>query len=380
MQQNEKNFSLKDQLFNAEKVAYLAGLFQAADAKFPVDAFQQQVMAELPNLELKASIAHIATCLMGSLDADYPAALQVIVQALPPELDPTLSDDDFGDFIIAPLSHAVAEHGCKPQYVDQSLAALREITKRFSAEYAIRDFINAFPDQTMAFVQACASDSNYHVRRLASEGTRPKLPWGKGITLDYQVMRPILTQLHADPTRFVTRSVANHLNDVSKIDPEWVVTYLQEWQVLAQQTPKELAYIKRHALRTLIKQGHAGAMELLGFTASPQFNIRKLAIHSAVVAVGDAAEFTLQFESLQAQKLSIDYVMEYAATSASRKPSRKIYKLKQLSVAKGEVVQLNKRHPFKLMTTRRLALGPHTVTILINGQALTPLQFELTGS
>ena len=111
-----------------------------------------------------------------------------------------------------------------------SLKGLKEITKRFSAEDAIRYFLNAFPDKTLTFLIDCARDENYHVRRLATEGTRPKLPWAQKLTIDYHLALPILEILHGDKTRYVTRSVANHLNDISKIDPDLVLDTLRKWQ------------------------------------------------------------------------------------------------------------------------------------------------------
>lgn len=163
-----------------------------------------------------------------------------MLDALPPILDPTKNDDDFGDFILAPLSDFVAQHGATEEHLDSSLAALGEITKRFSAEFAIRIFINAFPERSLEFLNECAGDANYHVRRLASEGTRPTLPWSGKISIDYHEPLPILDKLYRDPTRFVTRSVANHLNDIAKVDPDLVISMLKRWKKAGDQDPKEM--------------------------------------------------------------------------------------------------------------------------------------------
>ncbi|MEM8863364.1 MAG: DNA alkylation repair protein, partial [Chloroflexota bacterium] len=151
-QKAKPTFSLKDQLFNADKVAYLSGLFSAVYPDFKSNQFQQDVVSRFPELELKERIAHITEQLHAYLPADYLTALDIILKALPPELDPTLTDDDFGDFIIGPLNHFVATYGCSADYLDRSLDAMRAITKRFSAEDAIRYFINAFPEQTLEFL------------------------------------------------------------------------------------------------------------------------------------------------------------------------------------------------------------------------------------
>ncbi|MEM6429086.1 MAG: DNA alkylation repair protein [Deinococcota bacterium] len=368
-------FSLKDQLFNKDKVAYLAELFQTAYPQFPADAFVKDVVDAFPELELKQRITHITEQLRTCLPDDYSDALAIILQALPPELDPSKKDDDFGDFITAPLSNYVALYGCEAEYLELSLDALKAITKRFSAEDAIRYFINAFPDETLAFLKACAQDANYHVRRLASEGSRPKLPWAQKLMTEYTWPLELLDLLYADSTRYVTRSVANHLNDLSKLDPDLVLVTLKCWQAEGKQNDKEMAFICKHALRTLIKQGRQEALELIGFGGAPDITITDLTTSTPDVTVGDAFEFELTLTSHKQQNLVVDYLMIFA--SDSKKRSQKVFKIKQLELAEGEVVKLSKRHPMRLMTTRRLYEGEHSITLQVNGQAYGSLTFNL---
>lgn len=371
----KSSFSLKDQLFNAETVAYLAGLITEAFVDFEQQGFEQDVVQEFPQLELKERIAHMAECLQSYLPEDYPAAVEIIIKSLPPELDPTKTDDDFGDFIFAPLSLFVATYGCSSEYLELSLGVLREITKRFSAEFAIRFFINAFPEETLDFLLDCAGDENYHVRRLASEGTRPKLPWAQKLVIDYQQPLAILERLFGDRTRFVTRSVANHLNDISKLDATLVIETLERWAASGKQTDTEMAFITKHSLRSLIKQGNTDALALLGFGDAPEIEITKFVTTTPVVKLGEAFEFSLELRAKQAQNLLVDYVMLFA--SEGKKRSQKVFKLKQLELETEEVVKLKKRHPMRLMTTRRLALGEHQITLQVNGQVLDSLSFEL---
>lgn len=369
------SFSLKDQLFNPEKVAYLAALFAEAYPAFPTEAFCEEVTAAFPTLELKERITHIATVLHHRLPPDYLEAVGIILQALPPELDPSKTDDDFGDFIIAPLSAFVATYGCTAEYLDVSLNALREITKRFSCEDAIRYFINAFPEQTDAFLQACTADANYHVRRLASEGTRPKLPWSQKLNSHYTKPLPILNALFADKTRYVTRSVANHLNDISKLDPALVVRTLSQWQESGRQQPKEMAFICKHALRTLVKQGNQEALGLLGFGAKPNITITNFETSTPTVVIGESFVFTLTIHSHAQQNLLVDYLMTFA--SDGKKAGQKVFKLKQLELAADQTATINKKHPMRLMTTRRLYSGEHRITLQVNGEAYGTLSFDL---
>ncbi|OKH18897.1 DNA alkylation repair protein [[Limnothrix rosea] IAM M-220] len=369
------SFSLKDQLFNAKKVDYLANLIQRVFPAFETKKFRNDVIAPFPSLELKARIAHITNCLEIYLPDDYIVALETLLRALPPELDPNKTDDDFGDFIFAPLSFFVATHGCTEEYLNISLNALKTITKRFSAEDAIRYFLNAFPDQTLDFLLDCTTDENYHVRRLASEGTRPKLPWSQKLSLNYRQPLPILENLYADNTRYVTRSVANHLNDISKLDAPLVIQLLQKWQSSKEQSAEEMAFITKHSVRTLLKQNHPDALQLMGFGATPEIEITEFSTSTPKVRIGESFLFSITIYSHKPQKLLIDYLMKYPNTG--KKQSQKVFKIKQLELVENESVTLQKTHPMRLMTTRRQTLGKHDITLHINGQAFGNLSFEL---
>ena len=374
----ETSFSLKDHLFNPESVGQLAEQFAAAMPGFPSQPFQEAVLARFPELGLMQRIDHMATCLYDCLPDTYPEALAIILQALPPALDPTLTDDDFGDFIIAPYSHYVALYGCKREHLTISLDALREITKRFSVENAIRYFINEFPTETLAFLDECARDDNYHVRRLASEGSRPRLPWAQNLNIDFRTPLPLLNQLYADPTRYVTRSVANHLNDISKLDPDLVVSTLAHWQASEKQVTAEMDFIIRHSLRSLIKQGHDGALTLLGYGETPDIDILTFQTETPTVNIGETFIFTLTIKANKPQKLLIDYQMQFAS-DGQRAPGQKMFKLKQLELAAGETATIKKKHPLRLMTTRRLFPGEHQIQLQINGQPFNRLSFDLVG-
>ena len=181
---NGSGFSLKDELFNPAKVKGLATELAAAVPGFTAEQFVAEVCEPFPQLELKERIAHIADVLERHLDSDFATACQHIVAALPPPLDPTNTDNDFGDFIYAPYGEFVARHGTTSAHYQVALETLRELTMRFSMEYAIRAFINSMPEKTFDVLTQWAHDPNYHVRRLVSEGTRPLLPWSARLTPD----------------------------------------------------------------------------------------------------------------------------------------------------------------------------------------------------
>ena len=379
MQVSSDRFSLKDHLFNQEKVELMSTRLKKVYKKFPKSSFDEQVLSAFPELELKQRIAHISSCLNETIDKDYPAAVDILLRSLPPELDPTKSDDDFGDYIWAPYSHYVATYGCSREHLELSLDALRAMTKRFSVEFAIRTFLNQFPKETLTFLQeTCAVDENYHVRRLASEGTRPKLPWAEKLTsIDYKEPLHILDLLANDSTRYVVRSVANHLHDISKLDPDLVLTTLQRWR---EQNPSssEMDYICQHSLRTLVKQKHKAALRLLGFE-NPKVRISDFATTTPTVAIGDALEFSFNIQSLAKQPLVLDYCMEFAngSKSSKKKKSTKVFKIKKLDATKGQKVAVQKRHPMRVMTTRKLHPGGHKITLQVNGDSFGELEFDL---
>ena len=303
---NGSGFSLKDELFNKAKVEKLAAGFVVADTNFDAKQFVKDVVRKFPELELKARIGHIADVLEKYLDSDFEVAAKQIVAALPQPLDPTKTDDDFGDFIYAPLGEYLRRHGCTKKYLKLALQTLQEITQRFSMEDAIRFFINDFPDETFKQLAQWSTDENYHVRRLASEGTRPLLPWSGRLTTTIDRPIAILDTLHGDPTRYVTRSVANHLNDIAKIEPDLVIKTLKRWHKVSQQDATELAWMTKHALRTLVKQGNADALALLGYKPNPKIVVKNLSIDRKVVQVGEVLEFSFDITAQADESLLVD--------------------------------------------------------------------------
>lgn len=372
-----ERFSLKDHLFNVERVHYLSDLLGAAIPNFEATRFVDEVMSALPNLELTQRIEHIAQVLGGHLDEDFAVAAAQIERSLPPPLDPDLEDDDFGDFIIAPFGQYVVDRGLAPEHLDVSLSLIREITKRFSMERTIRAFLNEYPTETMERLAQWSTDDNYHVRRLVSEGTRPLLPWAPRVGLDVEETLPLLDRLHADPTRYVTRSVANHLNDIAKTRPELVIETLQRWRSLGEQNDAELRWMETHALRTLVKQGHQDALEFLGFVAAPEIEVAPIEFVVETVAIDTAVEFSVDISANADVRLLVDY--EIAFPTITGRTRTKVFKLNQLELAAGETVTVRKRHPLRgNASTFTLCPGTHTLTVQVNGTKYREAEFVLT--
>lgn len=373
----KKKFLLKDVLFNRQKVDKIAQEIQAVYPKFNKINFIRKTTQKFPNLELKERISWIREVLKEFLPGEYRKAIRILINSLPPECDKNKTDNDFGDFIYAPYADYVAQYGLNKKELPVSLDALKEMTKRFSAEDAIRYFINVHPDETLAKLQSWALDEHYHVRRLASEGTRPKLPWAQKIAIPVERPIPILDNLFSDKTRFVTRSVANHLNDISKTNPELVLTTLKKWRYSEKQHPDEMNYMIRHSLRTLIKAGHPETMLFLNFSPDTKVTLADFKIKNRKVMPGGFVEFEFTLTSKQNEKLLIDYTI-YFQNKTGHNNNKKVFKLKQTEIKKNESISISKRHRLiENMTTRKLYPGKHFVEIQVNGKKLLKRDFVL---
>ena len=371
-----EKFSLKDELFNPSKVKLIANQIKNVYPTFGQEAFENEVIVAFEKLELKERIYHIRACLGKFLPQEYQEATTILLTSLPQELDPTKNDNDFGDFIYAPYSDFVAYFGCTKEHVNFSLNALREITKRFSVEFAIRDFINHFPSESFAMLLECSQSSNYHERRLASEGTRPKLQWAKKLTVPYRDPLALLENLYHDPTRYVTRSVANHLNDISKLDAPLVIKTLKQWKSANRQNAKEMKFILFHALRSLVKEGNIDALELLGYSSNPAIVVHDFKLLKNKIKIGESLEFAFEIRANHNESLMIDYTVYFQTKSAKLSP--KVYKLKKLTMQKNETLKVEKSHPFKAnMSTRKLYAGEHQLCVQINGRVLFESSFTL---
>lgn len=374
----KEKFSLKDALFHKTNVTRLASEIATFYPSFQASMFTSAILERFPELELKQRISWIREQLRVYLPASYPDALRIIIDALPPPLDPSKTDNDFGEFIYAPYGEFIAVYGCTTEHLNRSLTALRKVTMRFSAEDAIRYFINAFPDQTLAQLAKWSTDENYHVRRLVSEGSRPKLPWSQKIVLKPVQTIPLLDKLYTDHTRYVTRSVANHLNDISKIEVELVLQTLTCWKRSKKQNPKEMEFIIRHSLRTLVKKGDPGAISFLNYSTNPEIRVNSFVISRDTIPMGTTLEFTFTLTALKYERLLVDYKIWFQ-DKKGRMNNSKVFKLKQCELKKGETVQLKKTHTLlETMTTRTLYPGEHKLEIMVNGTVVGNKLFMIT--
>ena len=368
-------FSLKDQLFNARSVGVLsdalAKSINARQGKFNQKQFEKAVLDKFPALELKQRIDWMVTVLARYLPENFDQALELLEDLLPPPLDPEKTDNDFGQFIWTVPGEYVAKFGCTESNLNKSLTFLGESTKRFTAENPIRPFLRQYPTESMSFIRACALDENYHVRRLASEGIRPFLPWAARANVNHDEIFEVLELLKTDNTRYVIRSVANTLNDLSKIKPDQVIATLTKWQ---KKPSSEMQWLTRHALRTLVKQDHPGALALLGYPIKPEFKVSAITIPDSV-QVGENLIYTCKIKSQANQNLKIALRIHYLKANARHSP--RVFAVKDVKTQSGDVLQVSKKISFRPITTRAMYRGEHHVEIVVNGVARGKRSFLL---
>lgn len=362
-------FSLADQMFNKDSIGDLEREYSGLGG---FEGFSEEVLAQFPEMALLERLEWIATCVERRLPQGFPAMAEALEAAMVQELDPSKTDDDFGRFIHAVPGILAVRHGLE-EHSERALDLMYAATKRFSMEFYIRPFINRWPEETFARLDRWAEDDNYHVRRLVTEGTRPRLPWARNIDLDPEVPLRFLRRLHADPTRYVTRSVANHMNDLSKVMPDQVVDTLKDWGTAGRQSAKELDWMTRHALRTAVKRGERGALDLLGYRAGDVQ--ATLTLGSGVVQIGEAIEISVELSASEALPVMVDYRLRFARPSGD---AEKVFKLKTGKIQPGKSLTLKKLHKLKgNATTFTLHPGTHGVVIQVNGQDVAEGSFEL---
>ncbi len=322
---------------------------------------------------------------------DYENNLEKLCSVLSPPL-PTEDDADakainhfqldprgLNGFLLWPVTEYVAREGL--QNFHSSMQALEVLTQRFTAEFAIRVFLIHDKRKTWRQIEAWADHTSPHLRRLASEGTRPRLPWG--IRLQASIQDPsrglkILELLKDDPSAYVRRSVANHLNDVSKDHPMLVVKTLSRWKAGGGKSPSvQLRQLLSHASRTLVKRADSGALKLHGLRMNVPLRIRMLKPPTANLRIGQILHFDFEIfnQSERAESLVVDYVLHHLKANGSH--SEKVFKHAKLVMKTREKRKFSLRHSFKAITTRSYYTGPHFLEIQINGRRFNKFKFQL---
>ena len=359
-------------LINAEKIAILAERLAGVIPDFDRAAFEARANDGLEGMELKARVAWVADAMHPHLDPDVPTAMGQLLASMGPPL--TSDKDVTGSIMDWPLLHWVQEHGV--EHPEHSLPTLREMTRRFSAEFAVRPLLNHDLQGTIDVLLGWLDHPDLHVRRWLSEGTRPRLPWGGNIRALQQDPRPALPILEAlvqDPEEYVRRSVANHLNDISKDHPDLAVEIAGRWW---NPDNKQTVKLVKHALRGLIKAGHPGALAILGY--GPPKGL-ELTLHLEPTTVAIGSKFAIHVALTNTSDTELALLLDYAVHYRRKSPglSRKVFKWTERRLAPGQTLELTKNQAMKHVSIRRLFPGEHRVEILANGQSMAMASFGL---
>ena len=366
----EEKYILKDVLFNKQTVSVLVNALANVYPTLEPNDFLTDALKAFPDLELKERMSYLRVLIEKYISEDYINTLQILLRSL------NYVEDSHESFVFGAYQDYIMINGCTEEYLNISLDYMGKFTQYFSAEFAIRPFITHYPEATYQALEVWAKSDNVHKRRLVSEGIRPKLPWGKSIDFDYKKASELLEYLYHDSERYVTRSVANHLNDISKIDPDFVLEILKRWASTNKQNESEMQYIINHSLRTSIKKSHRGTLEFLGYPTNPNISIETFSIQETNLKLGDSLIFSFEIIAHEKVSLMIDYNINYPM--AREKRSDKVFKIKKISLDQGESLTIEKKHLFKSMTTKKLYSGEYTLNLQINGHSYEKLVFNLT--
>lgn len=326
---------------------------------------------EWHNKELKQRTRHIVTVLHELLPAHFPDAVQVIIKVVEHLRAQAIREGSFG-------------YICLPEYIEvygtghykESVKAMEYITQFMSCEFAVRPFILKYEDKMMKQMLAWSLHKDARVRRLSSEGCRPRLPWAVALPAfkkDPSAILPILENLKADKDIWVQKTVANNLNDISKDHPALAISIFKRWLGVC----KETDWIVKHAARTLLKQGNTEVMALFGFKKDKNIVMKNLVINTPQVKMGRDLVFSFDLvnKGKQPQVIRVEYAMYYVRANGSH--SKKVFKISEREYAPGSTVSVKRKQSFKPISTRVYYPGMHKVSVIINGHEEAISEFEL---
>lgn len=377
-------------MFGPEMAHRAASSIAAVFDGFDVDGFTARALDGFDDLELTPRCRQIAAAMAEFLPDDRCRAIEIIVASLGPELEncdpadagpsghPEIDDNPMSGFFYMPHGYFIAEHG--GDYFDEVIRANYEITKRATSEFSIRTPLRDHTEATLDVLARWATDDNVHVRRLVSEGTRPRLPWSFRLRVFQDDPTPVIALLELlkdDPVEYVRRSVANNLNDIAKDHPAVVVDVARRWWTDADDQRRRLI---RHALRTLIKAGAPEALDVLGFGSGSPAQMRAVSIEPGEVAIGDAVTIEIDIENPSTQPCGalVDLRVHFVKANGSTRP--KVFKGAELQLDAGGTQVVRKKVSVKQHTTRTHYPGDHVVDVMINGRVELIGAFTLTAT
>ncbi len=321
--------------------------------------------------ELKQRMRHITLTLRNHLSGDFSKNIKLIIKLIPVLKRIGFKPDSL-EFIFLP--DFIEVYGMD-EY-DRSVKSLESITQFVTCEYAVRPFLIRYPKQMMEQMLLWSNHKHPMVRRLATEGCRPRLPWAMGIPdlkKNPKPIFPILENLKKDPSESVRRSVANNLNDISRDHPTTIISIVKKWQGQTTETDA----LTKHACRTLLKQGNPAAMKMFGLGASEKFKLSGFTILTPKVKIGSYLEFSFELLNLDRKPalIRLEYAIYYQKANGTL--SKKVYKISEKEYPKSSNTPISRKQSFKIITTRKLHPGLHQIAVILNGKEFETHDFKL---
>lgn len=341
---------------------------------FDAQRYQAALPTELQGLEMKARVRALAEALWHGLGLSFDEAMPVLTGML--DAVPQARLGRMSGFQVWVIADIVETRGLDD--FELAMQAIHKVTRHFTSEFAIRPYLVAYPQQTLAVLTGWLDDDSSDVRRLISEGTRPRLPWASrvpSLLLDPTPILPLLERLRDDPSLYVRRSVANNLNDISKDHPALVVELLSRWK--AELPSEQGQWMVRHAARTLTRQGNAAALELLGYLRTTPVKVKRFEVSPPSIVAGQSItlDCDIQVEGAGEHGLMVDYAI--LAPGARGQTNRRVFKWsKRKKQAQGSV-RLQREHGIATNQVRSYYPGAHQIQLIVNGQVLAEGTFEL---
>jgi len=366
-------------LFSTHLILGMAEHFQNQWPDFDSSGFSDAASKNLESLELKERSRQIMNAMITYLPDDFIQAGEIMLASLSPSLEGdifgvTVDDAGIAGWAIMPMAHYVGLRG--HDHFELSMTLFKEFTKRFSSEFGIRFFLLDAPEKTLSTLKTWTKDKDKHVRRLVSEGTRPRLPWAMHLPLFIEDPSPVielLEELKDDDEEYVRRSVANNLNDIARDHPDLVTDIAEQWMKGAS---KERQKLVRHGCRILIKNGHKKVLQVFGYKP-PIIRNAVIALNTQELVFGNALEFALSVSSASDhdQPLMIDYVIHHQ--KANGKTSPKVFKWRTTTLQANKLLTSTKKHTIKKISTRVYYPGRHKVEVMVNGVSVGSADFNL---
>lgn len=359
---------LKDQFFNRAYVTRLADDISATDSSFDSKSFVSSVLnRQWKSMELKERMHHVADCLHASLARDYKAGIRLLTPIVQRRIRE--QTNSFGDMIFPDFVERFGIGDLKT-----SVKALEIFTAACSSEFAVRPFIVRYPKEMMQQMLQWSKHKSDHVRRLASEGCRPRLPWGMALVEFKKDPRPvlrILENLKSDTAEYVRRSVANNLNDISKDNLEIALKTAERWAG----SSAEADALVRHALRNELKKGNPRALKLFSLAESTKAKIHDLKVAPAKITIGEAVRIEFSLSVPATEKLRLEYWVFFIKAGGAA--SKKVFYVAEKEFARGKKHAFSKKHRFQNFTTRKHYAGAHRIVVAVNGQKKAETQVLL---